>query len=450
MHNPRHLTWLLEGVESWNRRRHEEDFRPNLEGVDINKAFGGFTLGSRSRVPLGEVDLSGAILKGANLSYGNLEGANLALADLSGANLTWCNIDDAHMPGAVLKNTKLYSSSLTNTNWACTDPWESVLFEPLDSLRKRMRKMPRMSGLARSVGSVGALVAQCRRLTQHYAEHPTKTTLYFRGESDATWEMRPTVMRGDISPQLRIKEGVMLVDLMSRQPEVFDTETLAFSQLVRAQHHGLTTRLLDISRNPAFALFCACGGFSGRFGNKSSKKKKRRLPSNGRVHVFAVQQELIKPFNSDTISLICNFAKLSFEEQLALLGDKVAGLSGPLDHRRSMARLYHFVRQEKPNFEERINPIDFFKVFVAEPQQRFARIRAQAGAFLVSAFHERLEQSAVLSMNPGIPIYDHYTLDVPRRKWPVILEELEMLNLRVETLLPSLDESARAVVQAHA
>ena len=170
---------------------------------------------------------------------------------------------------------------------------------------------------------------------------------------------------------------------------------------------------------------------------------------DGRVHIFAVQQEMIKPFNSDTISTICNFAKLDPEEQVALVGAKWAGFAGPLDYRRSLRRLYHFIRQEKPNFEERINPLDFFKVFVAEPQQRFARVRAQAGAFLISAFHERLEQTAVQDENSEIPIYDHYTLEVPRGKWQDILEELEMLNISRETLLPSLDESARAVVHAH-
>ena len=53
-------------------------------------------------------------------------------------------------------------------------------------------------------------------------------------------------------------------------------------------------------------------------------------------------------------------------------------------------RLYHFIRQEKPYFEERIDPRDWFKVFIVEPQQSFARIRAQSGLFSISAFTNNL------------------------------------------------------------
>ena len=229
MHDRQHLAWLLEGVDSWNKRRNEEDFVPNLEGADINAAFGGFDSRSPSRIPLKGVDLSRGKLKGANLSYADLENANFALADLTEADLTWCNIENAHMPMAILDNTRIYFSSLSNTNWACTDPWEAVLFEPLDTLQKQMKKMHKKDDVASSVDNVGSLVAECRRINQHYAQHPARTTLYFRGESNAIWEMRPTVMRDSDSPKLRFEEGRMLVDLMSRQPEVFDSETLAFS-----------------------------------------------------------------------------------------------------------------------------------------------------------------------------------------------------------------------------
>ncbi len=100
----------------------------------------------------------------------------------------------------------------------------------------------------------------------------------------------------------------------------------------------------------------------------------------------------------------------------------------------AMRLLYELIRQEKPNFEERIDHRDLFKVFVVEPQQSFERIRAQAGAFLISAFHERFERHEFLKSNPDTPIYDHLTRIVPRYNKENLLEELRLLNLTRETL----------------
>ena len=114
-----------------------------------------------------------------------------------------------------------------------------------------------------------------------------------------------------------------------------------------------------------------------------------------------------------------------------------------------MRRLYHLIRQEKPHFEERINPRDFYRVFVVEPRQSFKRIRAQSGAFLLSAFHERLETSEVRKWNTRIPIYRHSILEIPAQYKQRILDELRLLNVTRETLFPGLDEAAEAVIQRH-
>ena len=142
---------------------------------------------------------------------------------------------------------------------------------------------------------------------------------------------------------------------------------------------------------------------------------------------------LIKPYNSDAISIVTNFAKLFEGEQALLLGKEG---KNPDDYLESMGRLYHFIHEEKPYFKERITPRDFFRVFVVEPQQSFERIRAQSGAFLISAFHERFERHEIRKCNAGTPLYGHFMLRVPHVRKKHILDELRLLNITRETLFP--------------
>lgn len=473
--DPQHLASLVKGVDIWNDARNAEDFRPNLMGADIYGAFQNSNELKNGKVPLRGVDLHDAVLVKAILRDSNLESANLRNAQLShadlqyadlssaqlqlsnlentlmmganllrarlcGANLQGARLDDAHLvdadvSGANLRDGDFYATELFRANLARTQLWKAKLYPAPDTNRERVESL--RAKLDR-VSSVSRLAQLGKLLRRHYPAEDY--TVYFRGDSKEC-ELQPTVHRRK-DDMRRYEEGEMIRDLMSRRPEEFVGTSSALDKWVLARHYGLKTRLLDITRNPLVALFHACF---------SPEDNVAKAKPDGRVHIFAVPNGLIRPFDSDTISVIANFARLSVAEQNMLLGKKIEDvsaedeLSTPDKHQAVNLRLHQFIKQEKPYFEERIDPRDLYRVFVVEPRQAFERVRAQSGAFLISAFHERFEQDEVHKWNEDIPIYDYYQLKVPRNAKSRVLDELSLFNITQETLYPSLDTAASAV-----
>ena len=128
---------------------------------------------------------------------------------------------------------------------------------------------------------------------------------------------------------------------------------------------------------------------------------------------------MVKPFNSDTVSIVANFARLPRGEQNLLLGKTKEDTKDDVDpsgppmagadrYHAALEHLYQLIQDEKPSFAERIDPRDFLRVVVVEPQRSFERLRAQSGAFLLSALHDRYEEESIRKWNSHIPMYHPY------------------------------------------
>lgn len=364
-------------------------------------------------------------LRGASFLNADLRKANLEAADLTEARFVDADLENTVLRGATLDQAELAAANLTGTDLTATRPWRACLFRYVNAGED---SRPPIKSV---IGRVSDLIDVCSDLHQRGGD-ASDFQLYYRGE-EKPWKLRPSAMRHSA---LRDNESQMLLDMMTRRPEDFSGMTSALDQWVLAQHHGLKTRLLDVTKNPLVALFYACDG--------------DQVDEEGRLHVFVVPHGLVKPYNSDTVSIIANFAKLTRPEQDLLLGKRRGRDWDRLRFSQVMNRLYHLIGIEKPHFQRRIDPRDLFRVFIVEPQQSVARLRAQSGAFLISAFHERFEHDRIVLWNDSIPCYGHHALSVPPGCKGRILRELELLHVTRESLFPGLDETAKAVTSRHA
>ena len=462
----------------------------DLWGANLSRArfLDAILIGSR----LFMSDLTQAELRDAQLA-----GAQLSKADLTDARLSKADLTDADLFGANLTRADLVGANLSGTNLMETEPWRAVIFPSATDLDFPFHLSPeptatvspeQFEDVSGTVNTVGELLNIIRDIKVRYATHREELVIYFRGESHCGWPLSPSLVRdipnprapllqwyeeqpvsvergpGPLSPSYGISsdgnpfdvplgfddwpfdrevtlqsvEQRMLIDLSTRRPEDFGGTATALSRWVLAQHHGLKTRFLDITSNPLVAMFHACAN-------------ERR--SDARLHIFVVPRSLVKTFTSDVISVIANFARLDRYYQQVLLGEKDLATGGrtvsSADHKIAMRQLYQSIKQEKPYFEELIDPRDFYRAFVVEPQQTSERIRAQSGAFLVSAFHTRFEREEILNWNPRISVYAHYLLTIPESKKAWVVEDLRVAGVSGETLFPGLDSTASAITERY-
>ena len=475
MADANHIAWILEGVSAWNARKDSQNFEPDFAGANLYALFAqAGKLDENGHIPLSQVNLMMANLNDATLARANLSGANLFAvqatganfgeSDLSQANLRFGRFNSGFFVGTNLSNTNFDGAQARGTDFSHADlsgghffrtnlanadisycklndarmdrailsgavllgskPWQAVFYRESNASSEFGQSADE------TVETVSDLLNKIRRFN-------STAPLYFRGEPKLGMDLSPSVVRD----RLARFEGQMLLDLASKRPHEMSQMATVLDQWVLARHHGLKTRFLDVTKNPLVALYFAC------------EYHRTFKDQDACLHVFAIPERLNKSFNSDTISVIANFARLPKEDQDLLLSVPTANANptyfDPDRYDTVMRQLYQLIRREKWHFEERIDVKDLYGVFVVEPQQSVERVRAQSGAFLVSAYRDRFDYPEDTDWNGGVRPYDHVKLTIPSECKTQIIQELRLLNVTVEVLFPGLDSTAAAITDRY-
>lgn len=127
MANQRHLDYLKQGVELWNRWRDDyAEIQPDLMGANLSQAeLAGVNL---SKSTLMGTNFGGANLQHANLSQSSLRGVNLMCANLRGANLSRTNLWDAHLGNQNVGYAHLAQANLSYSELGGVDFGQTNLY----------------------------------------------------------------------------------------------------------------------------------------------------------------------------------------------------------------------------------------------------------------------------------------------------------------------------------
>ncbi|HEV7519718.1 MAG TPA: FRG domain-containing protein, partial [Candidatus Angelobacter sp.] len=249
-----------------------------------------------------------------------------------------------------------------------------------------------------------------------------------------SWPNVAGIFRPDLKELLK-NEKRAVRELISVQPHEFAPDETMFDELVRMQHFGLPTRLLDVSLNALVALYFATDPDPD--GGKSS---------DGMVTAFAIPPEREKYFDSDSVSCLANLANMTSEEKdeiyrlrKSLKGDISSSANiNKFNEKDVIKRLHQFIRSEKPYFLAIIDPIDLFKPYYVHPKMSNRRILAQSGAFIL------------YGINPPKNMYFPNPIEatpfiVPQSEKIRIRQALENLGINESMLFPEIDKAATRI-----
>lgn len=138
-------------------------------------------------------------------------------------------------------------------------------------------------------------------IIEDLSKNTTGYTLLFRGQTNEEYNLEPSIARKIKKTDLTYvyAELDMVTNAISQKPELFCEEKYPINLLVKLQHFGLPTRLLDVTYNALMALYFAC---------------EKDFDKDGEVFIFVPENNHLmrmKKFSNVEINLIAGMYRIN-------------------------------------------------------------------------------------------------------------------------------------------